>query len=205
MRKTDSYHSHSIRIIRIGKQNMSRIGKQIIPIPQGVTYKQEGNSITVAGPQGALTRIFPSILTIVRQDSNLKLEVEDSQIKEQKALWGTWASHLKNMIQGVSEGFTKALEVNGVGYKVSLTGNKLTLNVGFSHPVDYILSEGIQCKIEKNVINISGLDKQLVGQTAAEIRKIRKVEPYKGKGIKYVGEEIRRKAGKAAKGVGTGA
>jgi len=138
-----------------------------------------------------------------KQESDQKILIVSPRIendRSSKALWGLSRSLLFNMVKGVTDGYEKRLEVNGVGYKVVLEKNKIILNVGYSHPVEFILPENVEAKIEKNVIILSSLDKQLLGQVAANIRKIRKPEPYKGKGIKYLDEVIRRKAGKAAKG-----
>lgn len=184
---------------------MSRIGKQLITLPDGVIFKQNGKIINVKGPKGELRITVPQAVNVTFKDNTLAVGVDCPSEKEQKALWGTWASHLKNMVTGVHVGFEKTLELSGVGYKIDLSGsNTLVLEVGHSHPIEYKLPEGIDVKVEKNSIRISGVDKQLVGQVASEIRKVRPAEPYKGKGFKYADEIIRRKAGKAAKGVGVG-
>ncbi|MFA6071966.1 MAG: 50S ribosomal protein L6 [Janthinobacterium sp.] len=177
---------------------MSRIGKKIITIPNGVTVTLDASLITVKGPKGELSqKIHPEV--IVTQDAEgIKVAVKDPEIKDQRALWGLFGSLIKNMIIGVTEGYTKSLEVNGVGYKVALQGKKLVLQVGYSHPVEFPLPAGINAVVEGNVIKLDSADKQLVGEMAAQIRKIRKPEPYKGKGIKYTDEVIRRKAGKTA-------
>ncbi len=178
---------------------MSRIGKQEIAIPQGVTVSVADGLLKVQGPKDTLERKIVEPVTVNVADGIATVDVPDKEDKVQRALWGTFASHLKNMVVGVSEGFKKQLEINGVGYRVAPQGTDLKIEVGFSHPVIYKVPEGIKAEVEKNVITINGADKELVGQVAAEIRSIRKPEPYKGKGIKYIDEVIRRKAGKTAK------
>lgn len=177
---------------------MSRIGKKIITIPAGVTVKLEPTLISVKGPKGELTQSIHPDVTITQDAEGLKVTVKEPEVKNQRALWGLFGSLLHNMVIGVTEGYKKSLEVNGVGYKVALQGKKIVLQVGYSHPVDFPLPEGIIAAVEGNVIHLSGADKQLVGETAARIRKVRKPEPYKGKGIKYTDEVLRRKAGKTA-------
>ena len=177
---------------------MSRIGRQPIIIPNGVEVKIEAGKVLVKGPQGEISQdIHPSV-KVERKESELIISVKNPELKSQKSLWGLFRRLIANMITGVTEKFSKQLEVNGVGYKAAVQGDTLILQLGYSHPVNYKISKGIEIKVEKNVITVSGADKQLVGQTAAEIRSLRKPEPYKGKGIKYVGEVIRRKTGKAA-------
>lgn len=180
---------------------MSRIGKKPIVIPKGVEIVIGKDSLRVKGPKGELEHFIHPKVKFEKKDNELITAVANQLDKEERSLWGLFGSLAQNMVKGVTEGFEKKLEVNGVGYKAALSGNKLTLNVGYSHPVDFELPEGIAGEVEKNIITIKGIDKQLVGQVAAQIRKIRKPEPYKGKGIKYIDEVIRRKAGKtAAKG-----
>ncbi len=181
---------------------MSRVGKQIIDIPEGVKVKFEGQLVTVNGPKGELKQALDPKVSLEMLDNSLQVKIKDETDRQQKALWGLYASLIKNMIIGVSEGFSKQLEISGVGYTAAVSGKTLTLKVGYSHPVEYAIPEGIDIKVEGNVITISGIDKQLVGEVAAQIKKVRKPEPYKGKGIKYVGEQIIRKAGKAAGGKG---
>jgi large subunit ribosomal protein L6 len=135
---------------------------------------------------------------VAQADNQLTVSVKNQEDKRQKALWGLFRRLVANMITGITDGFSKQLEINGVGYKASVQGKKLILNVGFSHPVEYTIPDGIDIIVEKNIITISGIDRQLVGQTAAEIRSVRKPEPYKGKGIKYTTEIVRRKVGKTA-------
>ncbi|MBU0648635.1 50S ribosomal protein L6, partial [Patescibacteria group bacterium] len=155
------------------------------------------------GPKGELKNNFGVIVGISLKEEDGKKQIVTSvahpEELNEKTHWGTVRSIIAGMVQGVSQGFEKKLELVGVGYKVSVSGKEVKLDVGFSHPVKYQLPEGIEAKAEKNILCISGIDKQLVGQVTAEIRSVRKPEPYKGKGIKYVGEVIRRKAGKAAK------
>ncbi|MBT3539420.1 50S ribosomal protein L6 [Candidatus Parcubacteria bacterium] len=180
---------------------MSRIGKQTIEIPQGVTAEIKDNVLSVKGPKGTLTRKVHPIVKVAIVDNQITVDVEKKEDKKERSLWGTFASHALNMVKGVSEGFSKQLEINGVGYKVAMQGKDLKLEVGFSHPVIFKITEGLTAKVEKNLITIEGADKELVGSVSAEIRAVRKPEPYKGKGIKYIDEVIRRKAGKtAAKG-----
>ncbi|OGY44396.1 MAG: 50S ribosomal protein L6 [Candidatus Buchananbacteria bacterium RIFCSPHIGHO2_02_FULL_40_13] len=177
---------------------MSRIGKQQIKIPSGVEVKADDKVVIVKGPKGELKQIIHPFVTIEVNGDLAVIKVKDENNKQQRALWGLFASLLNNMIIGVTQGFSKQLEINGVGFKALAAGRKLNLNVGFSHPVEYNIPEGIEVKTEGNLITITGIDKQLVGEITAQIRKIKKPEPYKGKGLKYVGEEIKKKAGKTA-------
>lgn len=179
---------------------MSRIGKQLIEIPNGVELTVTDGLVKAKSSKGELTWQLPKEVSLHIEGNQANLTVENPEDNSQNVLWGTNASLVSNMVQGVHEGFSKQLEVNGVGYKVALSGKKLTLNLGYSHPIDFELPEGIEANVEKNLITISGIDKQKVGQVASHIRSFRKPEPYKGKGIKYVDEVIRRKAGKAAGG-----
>lgn len=184
---------------------MSRIGKKLISIPKGVEVKIEQSFVLVKGPKGELKEAIHPRVTIVLENNEVKITVKDPELKLDKALWGLYGSMVKNMITGVTVCFEKKLEINGVGYKAALSGDKITLNLGFSHPVDFSLPKGITVGIEKNIISISGIDKRLVGAVAAELRALRPPEPYKGKGIKYIDEVIIKKAGKAAKATGAGA
>jgi len=177
---------------------MSRIGKKPIEIPQGVEVKFEDSQIIIKGPKGELKQEIHPMIKVEQKDKQIIVSVTDEGNKTQKSLWGLFGSLIKNMVEGVTEGFNKKLEVNGVGYKVALQGDKLILNVGYSHPVEYNIPKGIETGVDKNVISLSGIDKQLVGETAAQIRRIRKPEPYKGKGIKYDDEVIIKKVGKTA-------
>lgn len=184
---------------------MSRIGKKPILIPKGVEVKVDKFSVMVKGPKGELNlKIHPHVTVTVSAEEVL-ITVLKPEIKDNNALWGLYGSLIKNMVIGVTSGFEKKLEINGVGFRAQVSGDKITLNLGFSHPVEFVLPKGIKAEIEKNVISLSGVDKQLVGEIAAQIRALKLPEPYKGKGIKYVDEIIRKKAGKAAKAAGAGA
>jgi large subunit ribosomal protein L6 len=177
---------------------MSRIGKNPIKIPEGVEVKIEGRELTVKGPKGELKQKIHPLVSIEEKDKKIVVNVKQPDNKRQRAFWGLFASLINNMIEGVTKGYEKKLEVNGVGYRVELKDDTLILNVGYSHPIEYKLPQGITATVDKNLITISGIDKQQVGEVAAQIRKIRKPEPYKGKGIKYEDEIIIRKVGKAA-------
>jgi large subunit ribosomal protein L6 len=179
---------------------MSRIGRKPITVPNSVTVAVDnGNVVTVQGPRGTLTQRMPAEMRIVQQDSTITIE-RPSDVKEHRALHGLTRSLLANMVTGVSDGFQKVLEINGVGYRATKTGNDLTLALGFSHPVVVTPPAGITLAVgERNTVIVSGADKQVVGEVAANIRGLRPPEPYKGKGIKYIDERIRRKAGKAGK------
>jgi large subunit ribosomal protein L6 len=176
---------------------MSRLGKLPIELVSGTQAKIEGGFIVVKGPRGELKQ---QLHPLVKVDIGEKEIVISSLGKTRKeiAFWGLYRRLIDNMVKGVVQGYEKKLEINGVGYRASVSGNKILLNVGFSHPVEYQLPEGIQASVEGNIITIIGIDKQSVGEVAAQIRKVRQPEPYKGKGIKYIDEVIRRKAGKAA-------
>lgn len=178
---------------------MSRIGKQPITIPQGVDVRVEGKRVTVKGPKGELIRELHPHVTAAVADGAVTVTVADPEGTADRALWGLFRQLIANMVEGVTKGFEKRLEVVGVGYKVSGSGAKITVDVGFSHEVPVEMPKGITAAVDKNTIILTGADKELLGETAARIRAIRKPEPYLGKGIKYVDEHIRRKAGKAAK------
>ena len=177
---------------------MSRIGKLPIEIPSGVTITVDSDVITVKGAKGELIVPHLSDVTVSQEDGNLVVARKDDE-KIAKSQHGLQRSLLNNAVQGVTSGFEKKLEVNGVGYRISGGGSDLELSVGLSHPVKYKAQDGIQLTVNKMEITVSGIDKQKVGQTAAEIRAIKKPEPYKGKGIKYADEQILRKAGKTGK------
>lgn len=180
---------------------MSRIGKQPIELPAGVEVKIGADLITVKGPKGVLTQKLNPSVTVKQEDSTLTVTVKNPDVKSDKSMWGLFQRLISNMVTGVTSGFTKQLEVNGVGYRAAVAGRILNLQLGYSHPIEYQIPDGIEIAVEKNVISVTGSDKQVVGQTAAEIRSLRKPEPYKGKGIKYADETIKRKVGKqAAKG-----
>ncbi|PJE76014.1 50S ribosomal protein L6 [Candidatus Uhrbacteria bacterium CG10_big_fil_rev_8_21_14_0_10_48_11] len=178
---------------------MSRIGKQPIIVPSGVTVDLDRGKITVKGSRGELSAAVHPSVRVAAGENELTVTVTNPEGNAERALWGLWRSLINNMVIGVTQGFTKQMELVGVGYKVAVAGSKLTLHLGFSHPIELTLPDGVKGEVEKNVLTLTGIDKQLVGETAARIRRLRKPEPYKGKGIKYVGEILRRKAGKAAK------
>lgn len=178
---------------------MSRIGKQPIVLPAGVTASVDQGVITVKGPKGELKQELHPHVLVEPLDGVLSVTVLDSTEKQDRALWGLFRALLQNMVTGVFQGFEKKLEVNGVGYKAQVSGKKLVLNLGYSHPIDFPFPDDITIAVEKNMITISGVDKQQVGEIAAQIRAFRKPEPYKGKGIKYIDEHIRRKVGKMMK------
>ena len=179
---------------------MSRIGRMPVTIPAGVTVDiQENNLVTVKGPKGELSRVLPSEMTIALEGDKVVV-TRPNDLKKMKSLHGLTRTLINNMVVGVSAGYQKKLEINGVGYRAQKQGNKLTLNLGYSHPVIMDDPEGITSTVEgQNVIIVSGIDKEKVGQYAAEIRSKRAPEPYKGKGIKYADEVIRRKVGKTGK------
>lgn len=182
---------------------MSRIGRIPVAIPEGVTINARGNLINVMGPKGEMSYTIPSRMKVVVKKEKVVVLPEGLLREEEKPLYGLVRATIANLMIGVSRGFEKKLELSGVGYRALVSGNELVLSVGFSHPVKVPSPQGIQFLVEENVIRVSGIDKALVGDTASKIRAIRPPEPYKGKGIKYVGEYIRRKAGKVAKAVGT--
>ena len=179
---------------------MSRIGRKPIPVPKAVTVTvADGNLVTVKGPKATLSRQLPEEMRIVQEDGVVRVE-RPSDAKEHRALHGLTRSLLANMVTGVSDGFQKVLEINGVGYRAQKAGRDLNLSLGFSHPVVVTPPDGIELNTgERNTVIVSGADKQLVGEVAAYIRSLRPPEPYKGKGVKYLDERIRRKAGKAGK------
>ena len=178
---------------------MSRIGRMPIAIPAGVTVElAENNQVTVKGPKGTLSRVLPSEMEIKVEGSEVTV-TRPNDLKKMKSLHGLTRTLIHNMVVGVTDGFTKELEVNGVGYRAAKAGKKLTLNLGYSHPVEMEDPEGLESTVDGNKIIIKGIDKEKVGQYAAEIRDKRRPEPYKGKGIKYADEVIRRKVGKTGK------
>ena len=177
---------------------MSRIGKLPIEIPSGVTITVDSDVITVKGAKGELTVPHLSDVTVSQEENNIIVTRKDDE-RIAKAQHGLQRALLNNAIQGVTNGFEKKLEVNGVGFRVGMSGQDLEMSLGFSHPVKYKAPEGVQISTNKMEITVSGIDKQKVGQVAAEIRSLKKPEPYKGKGIKYADEQILRKAGKAGK------
>lgn len=177
---------------------MSRIGKLPIDIPSGVTITVDPDTITVNGSKGTLSQFTMPGIT-VKQEENQVIVTRINDEPKNRSKHGLMRTLVSNMIVGVSKGFSKQLEINGVGFKVALAGNALKMSLGFSHEVIYTLPQGISAAVEQNVITISGINKQQVGQISAEIRALKKPEPYKGKGIKYVGEHIIRKSGKSGK------
>jgi large subunit ribosomal protein L6 len=174
---------------------MSRLGKQPISIPAGVTVTSGDGVLTVKGPKGTLTRALVSDVILTIENDEVTLVPKPGSDKA-KALWGTFAAHLRNMILGVTEGFVKKLEIEGVGYRAEAQGQKIKLNMGYSHPVELMAPEGVSILVEKGLITVSGYDIEKVGQFAADVRAVREPEPYKGKGIHYQGEYIIRKQGK---------
>lgn len=178
---------------------MSKIGKKLIEIPNGVAIFLEANSIAVKGPKGELAYKIPRELKLSLSDNKL-LVVPIIKSKRTPALWGTLRAVVSNMVDGVTKGFEKKLEIEGVGFKAQMQGNDLVFSLGYSHPVIFKIPNGITADVVKNTITISGFSKELVGQTAANIRSLKKPEPYKGKGIRYAGEVIKRKAGKKVAG-----
>jgi len=182
---------------------MSRVGKKSIVIPQGVEVNVNGHVVVVKGPKAELTQTINDVVIVNIVDGEegkeIQLSITKEDDKNERSQWGTARALLANMVTGVTEGFVKKLEVNGVGYRVNLEGRVLVLNVGFSHEVRVKLPDGIDALVEGNIITISGANKHDIGALADSVRKIRKPEPYKGKGIKYTDEVIRRKAGKAQK------
>ena len=178
---------------------MSRIGRMPIAVPAGVTVDiAENNQVTVKGPKGTLTRVLPAEMDI-KLEGNEVIVTRPNDLKKMKSLHGLTRTLINNMVIGVTEGYSKVLEVNGVGYRAAKQGKKLVLNLGYSHPVEMEDPEGLESKVEGNTITVTGIDKEKVGQYAAEIRDTRRPEPYKGKGIKYADEVIRRKVGKTGK------
>jgi large subunit ribosomal protein L6 len=177
---------------------MSRVGKLPIGLPSGVTITVDPDTITVAGTKGTLTQFTMPDITVTQEGDQIVVTRANDEPKV-RAKHGLMRALLANMVTGVSQGFSKQLEVNGVGVRVALAGQDLKMNLGFSHEVIYHLPQGVTALVEQNKITVSGTDKQQVGQTAAEIRALKKPEPYKGKGIKYMGERIIRKSGKSGK------
>jgi len=174
---------------------MSRVGKNPVALPDKVEVKIDGAFVSVKGPKGVIDYIFTDQVNIELKDKEVVV-TPANESKLSRSLWGTTRSVINNMVVGVSDGFTKSLEFNGVGYKAAAKGSTLELGLGYSHPINYALPEGITAKVEGKIIHISGCNKEMVGQVAAKVRSFRPPEPYKGKGIKYTTEHIIRKAGK---------
>jgi len=181
---------------------MSRIGKQPIALPTGVTVTVNAPDVTIQGPKGTLQVRLHHRVNVDLADNVVTVSVPSPDNRNDRALWGLGRQLLANAVEGVSKGFEKRLEITGVGFKAALQGMGLVLNLGFSHPIPFTAPPGVTLAVEKNVIVITGADKQAVGEVAATIRRLKPPEPYKGKGIKYVGEVIRRKAGKVMKAAG---
>lgn len=182
---------------------MSKIGKKIIEIKSGIITAVHGSTVKISGPKGQLEYQIPSTLEVVIEEGKISVRPKNkNQAKNISALYGLTRANLANMVIGVEKGFEKKLELSGVGYKTQMQGSDLVISLGFSHPVKFKPRPGIKISVVDNTIIISGIDKALVGETAATIRSTRPPEPYKGKGIKYAGEYIRRKQGKVAKAVG---
>ncbi len=177
---------------------MSRVGKNPVPIPSGVKFNRSSGIITVEGPRGKLTQKIEDVISTEVAENEIIFK-RPSDSKQHRAKHGLYRALVANMVKGVTEGFTRILEIEGVGYRVEKSGKGITLSLGFSHPIVIFPPEGVEIKVEAaNKISVSGIDKQLVGQVAAKIRSLRPPEPYKGKGVRYEGEYIRRKAGKTA-------
>ena len=177
---------------------MSRMGKLPIEYSSNTQINIDNEWIKVSGPKGELHQKLHPLVKLELEDQQVHVKVKDSSEKRQRALWGLYRSLVNNMVRGVEEGFQRQLEINGVGYKAIMEGDDIiSLNVGFSHPVKFDLPEGISASVEGNIITISGIDRQLVGKVASQIKNVKKAEPYKGKGLKYAGEEIKRKEGKS--------
>lgn len=183
---------------------MSRVGKKPVVLPSGVKAEKKDLTLAITGPKGTLNLALHPLVNVSVSEQEILVDVANKQSKKEKALWGLFRALVQNLVEGVTKGFEKKLEVIGVGFKVALQGTKLVMSLGFSHPVEVEVPKGLTVTVEKNVITISGADKQQVGQFAAEVRELKKPEPYKGKGIKYVDETILRKAGKVVKVVGGG-
>lgn len=192
---------------------MSRIGKKPVVLENGVTAEIAGHTLTVKGPKGSLTLEVHPKVSVKVENNEVLVDVAKKEDKKERALWGLFRSLVQNMVDGVTKGYSKTLDIVGVGFKAEVRGQNLVLNLGFSHPIDFAIPQGVEMKVEKNpekvtilqyqtTVTISGIDKHLVGQVAANIRELKKPEPYKGKGIKYGDEVIARKAGKVVKAVG---
>ena len=176
---------------------MSRVGKLAINIPQGVKISQEELQLTVTGPKGTLARPVPEQLAVEVAEQLLHIRRKDDS-RQARSLHGLMRALVFNMVHGVSQGFTKTLEITGTGYRADVQHNVVNLSLGYSHPINFVLPEGVQATVERqNVIRLEAVDKELLGQTAARLRALRAVEPYKGKGIRYAGEKVHRKVGKA--------
>jgi len=183
---------------------MSRIGRKVLPLPKGVTLAQKEGSVSVKGPKGELTKAVPTGVTIKAEaDKITVLRVDDE--RQNRARHGLMRAHLANMVKGVTDGWTRELEINGVGYRAEVKGETIIFALGYSHPVEFKLPKGVTAKVDKNKVTLASADRDLVGQIAAKLRELRPPEPYKGKGVKYAEEVIKKKVGKAgATGSGGG-
>lgn len=177
---------------------MSRIGKQPITLPIGVSAELKDDIVSVKGPKGSLEIKLHPHVKVTQEGADLKVAVLNPDETGDRALWGLFGSLIQNMVEGVTKGFEKRLEMSGIGFKAEMKGKNLVLYIGYSHPVNFAVPAGVEISMDKDVIVVKGIDKGLVGETAARIRALKKPEPYQGKGIKYVGEIVRRKAGKTA-------
>jgi large subunit ribosomal protein L6 len=183
---------------------MSRIGRKVLPLPKGVTLTQKPGWISVKGPKGELTKHVPTGVSIKAEADKITVLRADDE-RQNRALHGLMRAHLANMVKGVTDGWTRELEINGVGYRAEVAGDTINMALGYSHPVAFKLPKGVTAKVDKNRVTLSSADRDLVGQTAAKVRELRPPEPYKGKGVKYVEEVIKKKVGKAgATGSGGG-
>ena len=187
---------------RLKETTMSKIGKLPITVGNGVTVTVAGNTVTVNGPKGNGALSLPEGIQVETQVGRILVTAKSLEDRKVKAMYGLTRANLANLIKGLDSGFEKQLEITGVGYRAQMQGVDLVLSLGFSHPVKFHPKDGVTIAVVDNIIKVSGSDKQLVGEAAANIRKVKPPEPYKGKGIKYKGERIRRKAGKAAKAAG---
>jgi large subunit ribosomal protein L6 len=183
---------------------MSRIGRKVLPLPKGVTLAQKEGSVSVKGPKGELTKAVPTGVSI-KTEADKILVVRANDERQNRAKHGLMRAHLANMVKGVTDGWTRELEINGVGYRAEVAGDTMTMALGYSHPVVFKLPKGVTAKVEKNKVTLASADRDLVGQIAAKLRELRPPEPYKGKGVKYAEEVIKKKVGKAgATGSGGG-
>jgi len=175
---------------------MSRIGRKVLPLPKGVTISQKAGAISVKGPKGELSKPLPEGISVKTEADKLQvLRADDS--RQNRSKHGLMRAHLANMVKGVTDGWNRELEINGVGYRAEVAGDTINMALGYSHPIAFKLPKGVTAKVDKNRVTLSSADRDLVGQTAAKVRELRPPEPYKGKGVKYVEEVIKRKVGKA--------
>lgn len=181
---------------------MSRIGRLPISLPAGVTVSLDHDRLLATGPKGELALKLHPHVSVSSDGQTVRVSVKHPEQKHDRALWGLFRVLINNMVHGVTQGYERKLEIQGIGYRAEAKGDALVLLLGYSQPITYPLAKGISAKVEKNIITISGIDKQQVGEAAAEIRRLRKPEPYKGKGIRYLDEVVRRKAGKVVKAAG---